>query len=99
MEKEAQRDWERIKLDLFKFESKVAQYLKERGVDKWPNNGPIFPASYDVADREAFYKRWSFDGWAGSSGDDSVYVNSTCSRLTCFFVQNYSVRRFDGCGR
>jgi ADP-ribosylarginine hydrolase len=29
---------------------------------------PAFPARWGVVERDAFYKKLSFDGWGGSSG-------------------------------
>ncbi|KAL9654360.1 hypothetical protein ABK040_010388 [Willaertia magna] len=34
----------------------------------------IFPEKYGVVERDAYYKKFSFNGWAGASGDDSCIV-------------------------
>lgn len=72
---EAKRDWDQIQFDMNKFEAQFGEYLKIRGLDQWPNNGPVFPQEYGIEEREKFYKYWSYDGWAGSSGNDSVIIS------------------------
>ncbi|KAL9656224.1 hypothetical protein ABK040_007840 [Willaertia magna] len=70
---DAKRDAEQIRIDMAKFKAKFEQYLKERGLTDGVSD-PIFPTNYDIQEREVFYKKWSYDGWAGSSGDDSVII-------------------------
>jgi ADP-ribosylarginine hydrolase len=71
--KETKRDYEYIKMDMKKFESKFLQYMTERNVVDGDSE-PQFPATYGVPERDAFYKKWSYNGWAGASGDDSVII-------------------------
>ncbi|KAL9657752.1 hypothetical protein ABK040_013584 [Willaertia magna] len=59
--------------DMEKFRNKFLQYLKERGIENGISE-PIFPERYEIEERDEFYKKWSFDGWAGSSGDDSCII-------------------------
>lgn len=54
--------------------------LQERGF--FSGDRPIFPARYGVAERDAFYKKISFDGWGGSSG--MLYDTSGCNHVTLF---------------
>jgi len=55
------------------FENSWKLYLTKRAI---LNGGkPEFPYDYeDVVYRDKFYKTLSFDGWAGSSGHDSVII-------------------------
>lgn len=68
--KECGRDWGEIKGDMLKFEEQFVNYLKIRGVSDGESE-PVFPENYGVIERDTFYKKWSFNGWAGASGDDS----------------------------
>src|SRR3989338_5216452 len=68
-----------IEPDLKSFEGKFKRYLIERGILSFTNENytlitPQFPEKYGVAERDQFYKSYSFSGWAGSSGDDSIIV-------------------------
>ncbi|KAG2375313.1 hypothetical protein C9374_009936 [Naegleria lovaniensis] len=69
----SQRDLPQTTNDMEKFKTKFTQYLKERGIENG-NTDPKFPSSYGIPEREEFYKKWSYDGWAGASGDDSVII-------------------------
>ena len=33
-----------------------------------------FPSAFGIAERDAFYKSVSFDGWGGASGDDAPLI-------------------------
>jgi ADP-ribosylarginine hydrolase len=44
-----------------------------RGIDK-PNSKPIFPANYDIAARDIFYRKLAKNRWPGSFGVDSVII-------------------------
>ncbi|KAF0975960.1 hypothetical protein FDP41_005287 [Naegleria fowleri] len=35
---------------------------------------PQFPKEYGIQERDDFYRKWSFSGWAGASGDDSCII-------------------------
>lgn len=68
-----QRDWKEIDEDMKLFEEKWAKYLKTRGIEDGTTE-PTFPTDYGVEERDEFYKIWSYRGWAGASGDDSVII-------------------------
>jgi ADP-ribosylarginine hydrolase len=73
------RDWEEIERDMKRFEGQWTEYLEIRGLlDVDENNAatttPKFPENYGVAERDEFYNKWSYRGWAGASGDDSVII-------------------------
>lgn len=70
---QCQRDWELIQRDMKKLEAKFLDYITERGIADG-NSEPVFPEKYGVKERDQFYKKWSYSGWAGSSGDDSVII-------------------------
>ncbi|KAL9653254.1 hypothetical protein ABK040_010961 [Willaertia magna] len=82
----AKRHWEFIILDITHFEEKFMNYLRERNLwlDSDSNSGnevnelessePVFPEVYGVKERDEFYKKWSYAGYAGASGDDSIIV-------------------------
>ena len=71
--KNAKRDLDTAPRDMEKFKSKFNDYLKERQLENGDKD-PVFPSSYGITERETFYKKWSYNGWAGASGDDSVIV-------------------------
>lgn len=77
--KESGRDWEVIERDMKRFSKQWTDYLAIRGIldvndDNVANIKPIFPENYDPEERDEFYSKWSFRGWAGASGDDSVII-------------------------
>jgi ADP-ribosylarginine hydrolase len=74
LQNEAKRDWEAIDRDMDKFTKVFSQYLKERSILEDGDSEPKFPENYGIKERDAYYKKWSFDGWAGASGDDSVII-------------------------
>ncbi|XP_074648041.1 ADP-ribosylhydrolase ARH1-like [Tubulanus polymorphus] len=55
------------------FMEKWAAYLLERKISDG-KSAPVFPKRYNVAERDVCYKKWSFSGWAGASGHDSVMI-------------------------
>lgn len=60
--------------DIEKFYNKFKSYLVSRNIDKLDSN-VVFPKDYDNIDvRDDIFKKWSFSGWAGASGDDSVMI-------------------------
>jgi ADP-ribosylarginine hydrolase len=73
------RDWNEIERDMKRFEEQWTEYLTIRGllnVDETNAATTVakFPEDYGVAERDEFYNKWSFRGWAGASGDDSVII-------------------------
>jgi len=75
----AKRDWKSIATDMKAFEDKFNRYLKERNIESFTNENvtlqsPTYPAKYGIKERDVFYKSFSFSGWAGASGDDSVII-------------------------
>ena len=68
------RDWEKISVDINAFIKQWTRYLQERQLESLDNNGPVFPAQYGIEERDVFYTSFSFRGWAGASGDDSVII-------------------------
>jgi len=71
---ESGRDVEQVKMDMKKFESKFLDYMQQRNVVSGETE-PKFPEKYGVEERDQFYNTWSFNGWAGASGDDSVIIS------------------------
>ncbi len=74
LQNEAKRDWEVIDRDMHKFTQTFSKYLQERQILDDGDNEAVFPENYGIKERDAYYKKWSFDGWAGASGDDSVII-------------------------
>jgi hypothetical protein len=71
--KKSGRNWEQYQEGLDYFETAWLKYLQQRGLlDEEPR--ARFPSAWGVRERDAFYKTLSFDGWAGSSGHDSVMI-------------------------
>lgn len=68
------RDFNLIEKDASYFSNHWHEYLKERGLESGDDPIPQFPDTYGVEERETFYKKFSYSGWAGSSGDDSVII-------------------------
>ena len=97
LQKVAKRDWEEMKEEITKFEQKIAQYLSERGLflseEDFKNSQKLnalsaqFPKKYGIAERDEYYKKWSFAGWAGASGDDSCII--AYDALLCAGPNNY----------
>lgn len=55
------------------FENAWKKYLEMRNLTS--GCGPVeFPAEYDIADRDKFYKSLSFAGWGGASGHDAPMI-------------------------
>uniref|UniRef100_A0A8D0LAT4 ADP-ribosylarginine hydrolase n=1 Tax=Sphenodon punctatus TaxID=8508 RepID=A0A8D0LAT4_SPHPU len=55
------------------FQEKWEWYLSERGLSD--GQGPArFPAPYSPEERDAIYKSFSLDGWAGRSGHDAPMI-------------------------
>jgi ADP-ribosylarginine hydrolase len=71
--KDVGRDWKEIERDWIAFESQFNNYLKERGISDGESD-PVFPQVYGVQERDDFYKKWSYRGWGGASGDDSCII-------------------------
>lgn len=71
--KNAKRDWERIEKDSERFKDQFTKYCKERGILDGDSE-PTFPEKYGVEERDEFYKKWSWAGWGGASGDDSCII-------------------------
>jgi ADP-ribosylarginine hydrolase len=69
-----QRDWSRISDDMNAFVKQWTKYLQARGLEALNNNGPVFPEQYGPEERDDFNVQFSFRGWAGASGDDSVII-------------------------
>jgi len=69
----AGRDWALIQQDMHKFSAKFQQYMRIRNVTDGDSE-PVFPDNYGIKERDDFYRQWSYDGWAGASGDDSVII-------------------------
>ena len=69
----AKRDWEIIKKDMKRFKNQFEDYMKIRGIEDG-NSEPTFPEKYGVKERDEFYKKWSWAGWGGASGDDSCII-------------------------
>eukprot|EP01080_Neovahlkampfia_damariscottae_P003864 gene3864-7024_t len=67
------RDWKMIKEDMKIFEKQFTNYLKIRGILDGKND-PVFPNEYGIKERDEFYKKWSYAGWGGASGDDSCII-------------------------
>jgi len=68
------RDWEsEIKGDLQEFKQYFNDYLVLRNITNGQND-PVFPAKYGVVERDEQYKQWSYRGWGGASGHDSVVI-------------------------
>lgn len=66
-------DKKHINRDLNNFENKFKIYLIERNIYTVVN--PIFPKNFmDVKFRDEYYKKYSYDGWSGASGDDCVII-------------------------
>jgi ADP-ribosylarginine hydrolase len=74
LQNEAKRDWEQIDRDVNHFSRIFSAYLKERGILNDGDDEAKFPTNYGIKERDAYYKKWSYDGWAGASGDDSVII-------------------------
>jgi len=83
LERVGVRDWKKMERDVKAFEDKFAEYLRERGLyldvsefnkERCSKLTPNFPSKYGISERDDFYKRWSYSGWAGSSGDDSCII-------------------------
>lgn len=70
---ESGRDVEKIQVDMTKFGTKFLSYMQQRNVVSGETEA-VFPEQYGVVERDAFYRTWSFSGWAGASGDDSVII-------------------------
>lgn len=51
------------------------------------NIAPQFPTKYGIVERDKFYTKWSFAGWAGASGDDSCII--AYDALLCAGPNNY----------
>lgn len=60
-------------MDIKKFIDKFTNYLTSRNIYKLDST-VIFPNNYGVRERDVEYKKYSFEGWAGASGDDSVII-------------------------
>ncbi|ELR13253.1 ADPribosylarginine hydrolase [Acanthamoeba castellanii str. Neff] len=60
------RDVEHYAEGIDYFEKAWMKYMEERGL--FHSDVPAFPARWGVVERDAFYKKLSFDGWGGSSG-------------------------------
>ncbi|XP_062993631.1 ADP-ribosylhydrolase ARH1-like [Elgaria multicarinata webbii] len=55
------------------FQEKWERYLSERGVAD--GQGPAqFPPDYNPTERDAIYKTFSLEGWAGQSGHDAPMI-------------------------
>lgn len=50
-----------------RFSEQWLSYLKKRNIDK-PDQEAVFPESFNVDDRDKFYKEISISKWAGSIG-------------------------------
>lgn len=66
------RDVEHYAEGIDYFEKAWMKYMEERGL--FHSDVPAFPARWGVVERDAFYKKLSFDGWGGSSGHDAVII-------------------------
>ena len=67
------RDVEANKEHWAYFESHWIEYLKLRKIQDGKSD-PVFPKSYDVKIRDAFYQSVSFSGWGGASGHDAPMI-------------------------
>ncbi|KAL0491614.1 [protein ADP-ribosylarginine] hydrolase [Acrasis kona] len=72
---DAKRDFEVIWGDMEKFKDTFKTYLKERQIENDGDSKPVFPENYGIQERDLYYKKWSYQGWAGASGDDSVIIS------------------------
>eukprot|EP01105_Mastigella_eilhardi_P006017 TRINITY_DN17642_c0_g1_i1.p1 TRINITY_DN17642_c0_g1~~TRINITY_DN17642_c0_g1_i1.p1 ORF type:complete len:384 (+),score=77.12 TRINITY_DN17642_c0_g1_i1:84-1154(+) len=55
------------------FEDKWNAYLEARHIRR-ADSAPLFPERWDFVARDTFYKMFSYDNWAGSSGVDAPLV-------------------------
>ena len=104
LEKVGLRDWNEMKDEITKFEDKIAEYLKERNLflsatdfqnsEKLASLSPQFPEKYGIVERDIFYKKWAFAGWAGASGDDSCII--AYDALLCAGPNNYETMMLNG---
>ena len=69
----AGRDIKQHKANWDYFTHSWTDYLKERSILDGKSD-PVFPDSYTVADRDAFYKKLSFAGTGGASGHDAPMI-------------------------
>lgn len=64
--------------DINKFERKFKNYLIERNIYQ-EYFEPKFPINYENVDfRDKYYKKFSYDGWPGASGDDCIIIAYDC---------------------
>jgi ADP-ribosylarginine hydrolase len=70
----AGRDVESNLAAFAQFVTKWQAYLALRRIDGDDNGEPVFPEVWDVRARDAYNTTISFNGWGGSSGDDSVII-------------------------
>ena len=71
--KKAGRDVELAQNNWAYFRKAWDDYLEERKI-KTGDGQAEFPPNYGVVERDAFYKKVSWDGWGGSSGHDAPMI-------------------------
>ena len=67
------RDYEEAKQNWDYFKKAWETYVADRKIQDGKSD-PVFPLKYGVAERDAFYKQVSWDGWGGSSGHDAPMI-------------------------
>jgi ADP-ribosylarginine hydrolase len=55
------------------FQGTWKKFLTARGIRDGKSQ-PKFPIDFGPAERDQYYKQYSFDGWSGSSGTDGMYA-------------------------